>query len=69
MHFLPFWTIKAMDVTDGSCEITWRDNVTSRKPYIITLQRQVWQTMRHVLISASVGRHMSQLEDVYLYTI
>ena len=32
MHFLSFYTIKTIDFTDGSWEITWRSDVTSRKP-------------------------------------
>ena len=37
MHFLPFLTIKTIGDTDGSSEITWRSDVTSRKPCDITL--------------------------------
>ena len=35
MHFLPVLT-KNVHVTDGSCEITSRSDVTSRKPVNIT---------------------------------
>ena len=36
MQFLSFYTIKSIYVKDGSCEITWRSDVTSSKPYNIT---------------------------------
>ena len=67
MHFLPFWTIKTIDVTDGSCEFF--DVLTSLpvSHVILPLQRHVRQSMRHVVISAAVDRHLSQSEDVYLY--
>ena len=29
MNLLSFYTINAIDVTDGSCEITWRSDVNS----------------------------------------
>ena len=32
MHFLSFYTAKTIDVTYGSCKITLRPDVTSRKP-------------------------------------
>ena len=50
MHFLPVWTIKTIDVMDGSREITWRSDVTSRKPCNITSCRVLCKTMRHVVI-------------------
>ena len=34
---------------------------------MLPLQRHVRQSMRHVVISAAVDRHLSQSEDVYLY--
>ena len=33
---------------------------------LCALQRHVQQTMRHVVISAAVDRHLSQSEDVYV---
>ena len=37
MHFLPFWTIKTIEVTDeATCKITLRYDVTSNKPYNLT---------------------------------
>ena len=41
MHFLSFYTVKTIDVTDESCEITWRVDVTSRKPCNITSCRML----------------------------
>ena len=35
-------------------------------PLLCALQRHVRQTMRHVVLSATVDRHLSQSEDVYL---
>ena len=66
MHFLPFWTIKPIDVTDGSCEITWCYDVTSRKPCNITSCRMLCKTMRHVDILMALDGHMSKSEDAYL---
>ena len=36
MQFLSFHTVKTIEVTGGSCEITRRSGVTSRKPCNIT---------------------------------
>ena len=32
MYFLSFYNVKNIDITDGSCEITCRSDVTFRKP-------------------------------------
>ena len=50
MHFLSFYTIKTIEITDESCEITWRPDVTSRKPYKITSCRVLRQTIQCVVL-------------------
>ena len=68
MQFLSFYTVKTIDVTDGSCEIAWRSDVTSRKQCLVpcALQRHVRQTMQYVVLLTQVDMHLSQSEDVYL---
>ena len=41
MHFMPFWTIKSIDVKDGSFKITSGSDHTSRKLCNITLCRVI----------------------------
>ena len=36
MQFLSFYTVKTIDFTDGSCEMSRRSDVNSRKPCNIT---------------------------------
>ena len=72
MHFLSFYTIKTIDVTDWSCESTWRSDVTSRKPCNITScsvlckSSHVWKTMQYVVILTRVDMQLGQSEYVNL---
>ena len=44
MHFLSFYTIKTIDIMDGSYEITWVSDITSHKTHSI-LPRAMCFTM------------------------
>ena len=67
MHLLSFYTVKTIDVTDGSFLITWRSDVTSRKPCNITSCRvTVRRTMQYVVLLTRVDMHLGQSKDVYL---
>ena len=74
MHFLSFYTVKTIYVTDGFCEITLRSDVdvlTSLPVSHAILPRAVcFATSRpanHAICSFidSVNIHLSQSEDVY----
>ena len=67
MHFLPFQTIKTIDITDGKFEITWCSDDTSRKPCNITSRHVlcIWQTMLYVVLLTRADMHLGQSEDVY----
>ena len=68
MDFLPFWEIRTIDITDGSCEITLRSDVTSHKPCNITLFCVIWNvtSSKPLITLVAVDRHLSQSEDVSL---
>ena len=73
MHFLPFITIKAIDVTYGLCEINQHSDLITGNhailPHAMFLASHVWLTMQYVAISAAVDWHQSQSEDVIDNTI
>ena len=71
MHFLSFYTIITIGVSDGSCKIAWYSDVTSHKPcniYLVlcALQRHVRQTMQYVVLLTRVDMHLGQSEYVDL---
>ena len=70
MHFQSFYTVKTIDVTDGSWEITWHSDVTSCKPCNITSCRvlcsHVWQTMQYIVLLTQGDMQFGQSEGVYL---
>ena len=71
MHFLPFYTIKTNDVTDGSCEITWRSDVTSRKPcnIIQLLTNEALDMMWYRPENTNIGRGEAEVNICILWSI
>ena len=66
MHFLSFYTIKIIDVTDGLT--VWRHFPEAMQYYLVpcALQRHVRQTMQYVVLLTRVDMHLGQSEYVYL---